>query len=114
MTRLDGIVIGYAILNLLFGILGYLRGGSKPSLFAGVAVGVVVLFGITLARSHRKVGYSICAIMAAVVLLRFIVPAIRDVQIYPAMILVAASVVTLGALGFGHLASLRGQKAGSK
>lgn len=107
MTKLDGIVIGYALLNLLFGILGYARSGSMPSLVAGVAVGVIVLFGITLAKSHPKIGYGICVVASALVFFRFIVPAVRDVQIYPAMILVVASLVTLCTLAIGHFAARR-------
>lgn len=114
MNRLDGIVIGYALLNLLFGILGYFRGGSTPSLVGGVAVGILILFGITLAKSHPKVGYGVCAVVTALVLFRFIVPAIRDMQFYPAMILVAASLVAFVALAIGHFAARREPNAGVK
>lgn len=111
MNKLDATVIGYALLNLIFGILGYFRGGSMPSLVGGVAVGVIVLFGITLAKSHPKVGYGVCAVTSALVFLRFIVPAVRDLQFYPAMILAAASIVAMGALAIGHFTAKRGAKS---
>ncbi len=95
----------YGVLNIAFGILAYLSKGSVISLVAAGAIGIAVIFGATLAKTHERVGYLIVTVVSVLTLGRFFKPAFMEFKIYPAMILALASIAMLGCLVVGHFAA---------
>lgn len=103
MGWLSIVLLLYAILNMAMGILGYANAHSIASLVAGVASGALVLAGAAWAKTNPKGGYILCGVVALLILGRFFKGFVVDHKVYPAGILVIASVLTLIALGVGHM-----------
>lgn len=111
MPWLSAVSLLYGLLNLVFGILGFVVGGSVPSIVAGGVAGAAVIFGATLAKTHERVGYLIVTVISVLILGRFFKPAFLDLKIYPAMILALASIAMLGCLVVGHFAAKKAVSA---
>lgn len=92
----------YGVLNVLFGVIGFVNAKSVPSLVAGGVAGVLVVIGATLSRTHRSVGFGIVAVVSVLILGRFFKGAFVEGKVYPAMILALASIVMLVLLTIGH------------
>ncbi len=105
MSWINPVLFAYAILNIVFGLAGFINKHSLPSLIAGVAAGVLVIGFVTLAKTNPKVGYIAAGVIALLLVGRFMGPMITKQQIYPAGILVAASVLALIASGVGAFGS---------
>jgi|CXWL01.1.fsa_nt_gi uncharacterized membrane protein (UPF0136 family) len=102
MPWLSAVSLLYGLLNLVFGILGFVIGGSVPSIIAGGVAGLAAIFGATLAKTHERIGYLIVTVISVLILGRFFKKAFLDQQIYPAMILALASIAMLACLTVGH------------
>jgi uncharacterized membrane protein (UPF0136 family) len=105
MGWLNPVLVSYSLLNILFGVAGYVSKKSVISLVAGVVAGAIVLGAVALAKSHPKIGYGIAAVVALLLLGRFAGPAFSKQEVYPSGILAAASLIALLALVFGHFLS---------
>jgi uncharacterized membrane protein (UPF0136 family) len=97
------VVVGmFAILNIGGGIEGYISKGSVPSIISGCVAGVLLLVGLFLATNNTRLGFGICAVVAFGDLGFFTMKLTKGGGLWPAGVMVAASVVTLGALVAGH------------
>jgi uncharacterized membrane protein (UPF0136 family) len=112
MTWLKIVVALYAILNIGGGVEGFMRANSKASLISGCAAGALLLLGLFLAGSHQKLGFGICAVVALGDLGFFTMRFMKGKGLWPAGVMVAASVLVLGCLIGGHFMG-RGQIKGA-
>jgi uncharacterized membrane protein (UPF0136 family) len=97
-------IIIYAFLVAFGGIFGYLKAKSKPSLISGVASGVAL--GITwfIARNNPKIGVGIAGLIAAVLLVTFIIRLIRTRKFMPAGLMMLLSLAATIVFGLGWFA----------
>jgi uncharacterized membrane protein (UPF0136 family) len=102
MNWLQMTLITYGVFNIGLGLFAYVNSGSKASLIAGGAAGLVVLLAVLLTRGNPKVGYLVGALVAVALLGRFLPKAIREQEIYPAGVIAAVSAVVLLCLVVGH------------
>ncbi len=111
MPWLSSVCILYGVLNIAFGILAYVNKGSIVSLVAAGAIGIIAIFGATLAKTHERIGYLIVSVVSLLTLGRFFKPAFIEFKIYPAMILAIASIAMLGCLVVGHFMAKKASSA---
>jgi len=102
MPWLNPVLIVYGLLTLLFGVLGFVEAKSVASLAAGGACGIIVLLAVYFSREYPKPAYIVAALVALLLLGRFAGPMIAKQQIYPAGIMVVASLVALVSLVVAH------------
>ena len=72
MDKMQVILITYAGLLMIGGIMGYLKAQSKISLIAGLLSGIVVLAGLYLSRTNYKSGMLLIAITSSLLTIMFI------------------------------------------
>ncbi len=114
MTWLKVIIILYAILNIGGGIEGFIAKHSIPSIAAGSFFGVLLLVGVFLAGSNSKVGYGICAVVVLANLGFFVQGLTKGKGLWPAGVMVIASVLTLGCLLAAHFMNKAPASGGSQ
>jgi len=102
MTPLKILVALYALLNIGGGIEGFVAKHSNASLISGSVAGVLLLVGLYIASSNSKLGFAICAVVALGDLGFFTSRLIKGGGVWPAGVMVGASVVVLGSLIAGH------------
>jgi uncharacterized membrane protein (UPF0136 family) len=102
MAWLKYVVLLYAILNIGGGIEGYVAAKSVPSIISGCVAGALLFLGLYLTTTNIKLGFGICAIIAVGDLGFFTSRLVKGGGIWPAGVMVAASVITLGCLVTGH------------
>lgn len=93
----------YGVFTIAMGLAGFIHGHSLPSLISGGLVGVLVLVGANLAKTNPKVGFGMAVVLALLMLGRFMGPLMSKHQVYPAGIIVTASVVGMIAAVAGLL-----------
>jgi uncharacterized membrane protein (UPF0136 family) len=108
MGFLNGVVMLYALLNIGGGVAGYFEKNSLPSLISGIVAGILLLGGAALAVSKPRAGYIIATIVAVADLGFFATRYMKSHAVWPALVMIVASVVVLICLGLGHFA---GRKA---
>lgn len=110
MRWLNTLLLMYALLNVLMGILGFVRAHSRPSLIAGTAAGVIVLGSVALAKSNPRAG-RIASLVVALLLLGRFAPGAFQNQLYPAGIMFVASLIVAISLVAGHVMGMKAKKA---
>jgi uncharacterized membrane protein (UPF0136 family) len=89
------VLLGYGILNILLGLLGFVRAHSVASLIAGGISGLIVIAAALNVSKRPKVAYGVSAVVALALLGKFVPSLIKEFKIYPAGIDVIASVIAL-------------------
>jgi uncharacterized membrane protein (UPF0136 family) len=116
MKLVDVVVLLYALLTIVMGVLGYVApatGHSSPiSLIAGVGIGLLLLGALALTRSNPRVGRISTAVIALLPLGRFLPAFIKSKgqDWYPAGIMVLAGLFTVGVLLGGHFMAMSMRK----
>ncbi|MEM9005526.1 MAG: TMEM14 family protein [Cyanobacteria bacterium P01_F01_bin.86] len=88
----------YGVLALVGGLIGYQQAGSKPSLIAGVATGILLLAaGIGLVQSQTW-GVWVAIAVTALLVVTFIGRLIKTRKFMPAGLMVIVGIATLAAL----------------
>ena len=95
-------LIVYGLVSIVMGVLGYVNKHSVMSLVAGVAAGIIVIGAAAMAKTNPKVGFIACAVIALLMLGRFVPPVLKENQLYPAGIMVVSSLAVLLALAVAH------------
>lgn len=95
------VVYGIALIGI--GAHGYFGpGASRESLIAGGAAGLLVLLGVALSTKFFRWGYILVALIALGMLGRFVPDALEG-HAYPAMTVVALSVLAIVVMAVGHI-----------
>lgn len=102
MGWLNGVLAAYALLTIVGGVMGYVSKQSMASLMAGVGVGVVLIGAIALSKSHPKPAYAVCAVVVLLTGLRFTGTFMSSREVWPHLVVAAASAIALAALIAGH------------
>jgi uncharacterized membrane protein (UPF0136 family) len=115
MNTVDVVVLLYALLTMVMGILGYVAPTtSHPSiisLIAGVGIGALLLGALALGKTNPRVGRISAAVITLLPLGRFIPTFIKTHAVYPAGIMVVAGIITFGVLLGGHFMAMSKKKA---
>lgn len=102
MSWLGVVLFFYALLNIGGGIEGYMAKGSIASLISGVASGLILIGAATLAKSNPKIGYGIAAFVTVATAGFFISRYVKSHAVWPALVMIVASVLVLVCLIVGH------------
>jgi uncharacterized membrane protein (UPF0136 family) len=105
MNWLSASLVLYGLLNIVLGLLAYSK--SPVSLYAGGGAGLVAIIAALIAKSNPKVGYVLGALVCIALLGRFLPKILKEFQLYPGFVIVAASAVMLVLLIVGHFAARR-------
>lgn len=89
------VLLVYAVLMLVGGILGYRAAGSKPSLISGVVSGLLLLGALAWARSAPRPGFLAAALIALLLTVVFAIRVSKTGRFMPAGMLLVLSVVAL-------------------
>ncbi|NJK69247.1 MAG: hypothetical protein HC789_11920 [Microcoleus sp. CSU_2_2] len=90
--------IGYGILTLVGGIMGYVKAKSQPSLISGLVSGLLLIFAGTAQLMGQSWGLTLAAAISAVLVIVFIVRLVKTQKFMPAGMLILASLASLGAI----------------
>jgi uncharacterized membrane protein (UPF0136 family) len=96
----------YGILNIVLGVIGALN-GSWISLAAGGGAGLIALVGAWMAKTQPTVGFVLGGIACVAILGGMVPRLIKNFNVYPGGVTVAASVVMLALLAVGHFGAKR-------
>ena len=84
------ILIIYGLLLLAGGFMG-LKSGSKISLIAGTASGILVLLGVYLSTSNAKLGYGLLTTTGGLLVIVFLMRLLKTAKFMPSGMLLALS-----------------------
>lgn len=116
MKFVDVVVLLYAILCIVMGILGYtgaLHGKhSIISLIAGGGAGAILVGTLALHKTNPRVARITAAVVTLLLLLKFTGDLVsKGFSLYPAGIMAIASLFTLGVLMGGHFVAMSQKKS---
>jgi uncharacterized membrane protein (UPF0136 family) len=90
------IVLIYAILIAVGGLMGYVKAKSAPSLIAGIAAGVILAgSAIAMMKDAYQVGWWIALIVTILLLVRFGTAAMNEFKMMPGGMVIILSVIVL-------------------
>lgn len=110
MSWLNWVLIGYATLTFAGGLQGYIGSKSVASIAAASTITVLILGATWLSKSNPKVGYGVAAVVAALTLGQFIPRYQKSGAVWPALIMIIASGLTVAALIAGHVMNLSAER----
>jgi uncharacterized membrane protein (UPF0136 family) len=90
--------IGYGILTLVGGIMGYVKAKSQASLISGLVSGSLLIFAGSAQLMGQSWGLTLAAGISAVLAIVFIVRLVKTQKFMPAGMLILASLASLGAI----------------
>jgi uncharacterized membrane protein (UPF0136 family) len=90
--------IGYGILTLVGGIMGYLKAKSQASLISGIVSGLLLILAGTAQLLGQSWGLTLAAVISAVLVIVFISRLVKTQKFMPAGMLILASLASLGAI----------------
>lgn len=91
------IILVYGILVAVGGVMGYVKAKSAPSLYAGVAAGLI-LAGASFAMMREKsfqAGWWVALIVALLLLGRFGLVALKDFKMMPTGLVILLSLIAI-------------------
>jgi uncharacterized membrane protein (UPF0136 family) len=102
--------LGFGLVSLVLGILGYVRARSVASLYAGGLSGILLAASALMAARRASApdlfnyGYLICLLLSAALLGRFLPGFLKTKKLYPAGLMALLSVlgVAAGILALSH------------
>lgn len=90
--------IGYGILTLIGGIIGYVKAKSQASLISGLVSGLLLIFAGSAQLMGQSWGLTLAAAISAVLAIVFIVRLVKTQKFMPAGMLILASLASFGAI----------------
>ena len=90
--------IGYGVLTLIGGIMGYIKAKSQASLISGLISGSLLIFAGSAQLMGQSWGLTLAAAISAVLVVVFIVRLVKTRKFMPAGMLILASLASLGAI----------------
>ncbi|MFB8797541.1 MAG: TMEM14 family protein [Microcoleus sp.] len=92
--------IGYGILTLIGGIMGYVKAKSQASLISGLVSGSLLIFAGTAQLMGQSWGLILAAAISAALVIVFILRLVKTRKFMPAGLLILASLASLGAIAY--------------
>jgi len=90
------IVLIYAILVAIGGIMGYVKAGSGKSLIAGVLSGVILVgSAIAMMKDSYQTGWWIALIVTLLLLGRFAIASLNQFKMMPGGMVIILSLIVL-------------------
>ncbi|MGK7901511.1 MAG: TMEM14 family protein [Hormoscilla sp.] len=90
--------IGYGVLALVGGIMGYLKVKSKISLISGIATGLLLLVAGGMQLMGMSVGLILAEVITGILIITFGMRLFKTRKFMPAGLMIIAGVVALGAM----------------
>ena len=87
--------IGFGILTIAGGVVGYVKAGSLPSIIAGSITGVLLLVAAFLLPEHRAVGLATAFIVSLLLAAQFVPKFVRTGRVMPAGMMSVLSVIVI-------------------
>ena len=93
------VLIVYAVLLIVGGVMGFVKAKSRPSLIAGVGSGIIAAIAAWISATYNEDGgYSLALLLAIVLFLFFGYRASVSRKFMPGGLLAVASVVVIGVM----------------
>src|SRR4030095_7512483 len=83
----------FGVLTIAGGVVGYVKGGSVPSIIAGSITGVLLLVAAFLLHEHRAIGLATAFIISLLLAAQFAPKFIRTGRVMPAGMMSILSVI---------------------
>ncbi len=110
MTWLKGVILLYAVIDIVDGVEGYIALGKLPWLVWNAGFGAMVIGGLVLSNRRAKLGYAICALFAGLDTVFFGRKLIMTPAVWPAGVTTVLAVCALACAGFGMISARGGAK----
>jgi len=111
MPWLNVLLLLYALLDIVMGVLGYVNKGSLPSLLGGVVSGMVILASLALTKTNPRAGRIMALVVAVLLMGMFAKNTFFQNQLYPGGIMFVTSLIVAVCLGVGHMMGMKAKKA---
>ena len=93
------VLIVYAVLLIVGGVIGFVKGRSRPSLIAGTVSGVIAILAAAISATYNEDGgYSLALLLAIALFLFFGYRASVTRKFMPAGLLAVASVAVIAVM----------------
>ena len=93
------VLIVYAVLLIVGGVIGFVKAKSKASLIAGVASGIIAIIAVAISATYNEDGgYSLALLLAVVLFVFFGYRASLSRKFMPGGLLAVASVVVIAVM----------------
>lgn len=92
--------IAYGLLNMIGGIVGYTKAGSKVSIIAGSISGLLLILSGVLQLQGQTWGLVLAAAIAALLVIVFTIRLSKTRQLMPAGLMTLLGVIALGMMVF--------------
>ena len=93
------VLIVYAALLIVGGVMGFVKARSRPSLIAGVVSGILALVAAWISGTYNEDGgYSLALLLAIVLFVFFGYRAVKTRKFMPGGLLAIASVLVMGVM----------------
>jgi len=93
------IVLIYAVLIAIGGVMGYVKAGSTASLIAGGIAGILLAgSSIAMMRGAYQAGWWVALVVTILLLLRFGQAAFKEFKMMPGGIVIIMSLIVLAVL----------------
>lgn len=85
--------LGFGVLTIAGGIMGYVKAGSVVSVVAGAVTGVLLIISGLILSQHRELGLALGLFTSAILAAQFIPRALRTRRVMPGGIMSVLSVI---------------------
>ncbi len=89
------VLIVYALLMLVGGVMGYRVAGSRPSLFSGVISAILLLVALAWSQNSPRGGFVSAALIALLLSIVFAIRLARTHRFMPSGMLLIVSLIAL-------------------
>jgi uncharacterized membrane protein (UPF0136 family) len=89
------VMVIYAVVTVLGGVIGYKTAKSTASLIASLISGALLLLGFVLSRTSPQVGLGIAAVVALALGIFFAMRVVKKGAKMPAVVMLPLSIVSL-------------------
>lgn len=114
MTKaINAAIVLYALLCIGLGVEAYSVKQSLPSLMGGAGIGILEFASLFTWTKNPRAGRIMSLVVALMGMGRFIKPFFTEGKIYPAGVMVIASLILVGLLIAGHLQAMAAKKESS-
>ena len=85
--------LGFGVLTIAGGVMGYVKAGSVVSVVAGAITGVLLIVSGLILRQYREIGLALALLTSAILAAQFIPRTLRIRRMMPGGIMSALSII---------------------